>query len=282
MLRAILHTFNFSDADELALDNFPLTTLEEAYTEMVLPSEKREDQCYNIKNFLRTRLKPAFKLLFDVVHRVFLLQTVTNEQVIVEKFKLMVAVYKNLHISWARVLLSSMKDEVKKVISKFDDKGLLKEFNVKRRLNLCIKILQIILANFARAVWDGFVFFDQSKRLPTDQRQFKMAQGINSNIILSASLLAKPFLINMAKSNLEWTEPQAKGKQPVRSPLAKKCDAPASSSQAVMKKKIVSQTPLRSLRNKPDDDVSISLDQSPSGERSNALESSTQTTSTPL
>lgn len=71
MSSAVLKTFNLFDAGEISLDTIPLTILEEAYIEMVLPSEKREDRTYNLKNFLRTCLKLAFKLLFDVVHRVF-------------------------------------------------------------------------------------------------------------------------------------------------------------------------------------------------------------------
>lgn len=76
---AIFKAFNLFDADELTLDNFPLTILEEAFSEMVLPNEKKEDLLYNLKKFLRTRLKLVLKLLFDVVHKIFLLQTGTNE-----------------------------------------------------------------------------------------------------------------------------------------------------------------------------------------------------------
>lgn len=124
ILKAILKAFTFVDVGDLSLENVPLTKLENVYAEMVLPSDKEEEQTYNLKNFLRTRLKPAFRLLFDVVHKVFLSQIGTNEQVTVNKYKLMVAVYKNLDINWTHILLSSINEEAKKVVSKLDDMGL--------------------------------------------------------------------------------------------------------------------------------------------------------------
>lgn len=108
-------------------------------------------------------MKLALKLLFDVVYPVFLSQTGTNEQVAVNKFKLMVVVYRNLDITWARILLSNIKDEVKKIVSKFDDKCLLRELNVKKRFNFCTKISLTIHANFEWAEWNGLVLFCWSR-----------------------------------------------------------------------------------------------------------------------
>lgn len=113
---------------------------EAIYEEMVISSEKPEERIYLLRAFLRTMLKLAYKLLFDVVHRVFLSQTGTNDQVHVYKFHIMAAVYLNLNVNGARILLVDMKDELKKVKRKIDIKGEVIHLEVKNRLNLCTKI----------------------------------------------------------------------------------------------------------------------------------------------
>lgn len=67
-----MKTFNIADAGNLLLDNISLTEVEAVYKEMVLPSDMAKEQTYNLKNFLCMRLKPDFRLLFDVVHKVIL------------------------------------------------------------------------------------------------------------------------------------------------------------------------------------------------------------------
>lgn len=78
----------------------------------------------------------------------------------------MVAVFLNLNVNLARILLANLKNEVNKVVHKFDAKGLLREFNVKKRLNFCTKISLIILANYEQAKWDDLVEFDISTKIP--------------------------------------------------------------------------------------------------------------------
>lgn len=127
---------------------------------IVFLSEKPVDATYNLKGFLCTHLKPVYKLLFDVVHKIFLSQTDTNEQVTHEKFKIMVVVFHNLNINLCRILVANMKGEMKKIVRQFNAKGLLLELNVKRRLNFCSKISLIIMANYELAEWASSVEFN--------------------------------------------------------------------------------------------------------------------------
>lgn len=129
-------------------------------------------------------VKPAFRLLIDMVHRVFLSQIGTNEQVTMYKFKLMVVIYKNLNVNWACILLSNINEEMKKIVRKFDDKGLVMELVLKNRLNLCTKISLLILTNVQCAEWTGSMEFDKDKCLPKDAHQFQMMLGINNNSLL--------------------------------------------------------------------------------------------------
>lgn len=54
---------------------------------------------YGLKGFVRTWLKPEFRTLFDVVHKVLLSQSGTNDHVTHEIFKIMVVVYLNLPVN---------------------------------------------------------------------------------------------------------------------------------------------------------------------------------------
>lgn len=71
VLQAIAKAFGINYDGDIELGDFPLTTLQSVYGEMVMESE----ELYNLKNFLRTKLKPSYKLLFDLVHKVLLSQT---------------------------------------------------------------------------------------------------------------------------------------------------------------------------------------------------------------
>lgn len=89
------------------------------------------------------------------------------------------AVYLNHNVNWACILLTNMKGESKKVIREFDEKGLLKELHVKKRLTFCTKFSLIILLNYERAEWTGSVEFDLSTTIPSNARQFRMSVGVN-------------------------------------------------------------------------------------------------------
>lgn len=170
VLEAIKKAFNIADVIDILLDNIPLTELQSMYEEMMIPSNKPEERSYQLKMFLRTRMKPTFKLLFNVLHKVFLSQTGTNEQVTFYKFRLMVAVYKNLNVNWTRIVLFNIKEEMEKIMRNLDDKGLLKELVVKSKLNLCSNISLLILTNVQRADWIGSEEFDTTKCIPKDVR----------------------------------------------------------------------------------------------------------------
>lgn len=138
-------------------------------------------------------------------------------------FRLMVIVYRNLNVNWVRILLSKMKEEMKKIVKKFDAKGLFWELVVKSRLNFCIEILLLILKNVQRAEWNDSVEFDNPECFPNDARQFQMALGINNNSLLTASALIMSFLVKMGQTSSQWTEPQAivasaEGEPTVQSP----------------------------------------------------------------
>lgn len=178
--------------------------------------------------------------------------------------------------------------EAKKVISKFDDKGLL-ELNVKRRVNFCYEISLIFYIVVSRTEWPEKEVFDKSIKIPSDPQQLSMSLGINRNSIIIVDTLTKSFLVVMDRSNPSWIEPHpiAKG-EPVVPPSA--MTRPASASSKAQKKKkveevelfeaekqekntlpsenyadpkgrsalIPSQAPSRSLKNEPDEDASSS------------------------
>lgn len=80
VLGAIKTAFDLNETGDVFLESISLTDLLAMYEEMVILSEKADERTYLLKAFLRTRLKPAYRLLFDVVHWVFFSQTDTNDQ----------------------------------------------------------------------------------------------------------------------------------------------------------------------------------------------------------
>lgn len=66
---------------------------------MTLPSDDAKDKIYELKGLARTRLKPEFRILFVIVHKVLLSQSGINDHVTHDKFKIMVVVYLNLPIN---------------------------------------------------------------------------------------------------------------------------------------------------------------------------------------
>lgn len=69
------------------------------------------------------------------------------------KFRIIATICLNLHVSWACILLTNIKEKTKDVIRKFNDKGEVTEVNVKNNLNLCTMIPLIILGNLLRSEW---------------------------------------------------------------------------------------------------------------------------------
>lgn len=143
VLEAIKMPFDLNEAGDFSLDDISLTDLQSIYEEMVIPN--LNERTYQLKAFLRTRLTPVYRKLFDLVHRVFLSQTRTNDQVLIYKFRILTAVYLNLNINWARIFLVNMMDEIKNIKHKFDSKGAVTELVVKNKLNFCNKISLINL-----------------------------------------------------------------------------------------------------------------------------------------
>lgn len=187
----------------------------------------------------------------------------------------MAVVYLNLNVNWACILLVNMKNELKKIKHKFDNKGVVTQFKIKNRINFGTKISLLILKSFQLDQWVGAVGFNVSKTLPKDTRQFLMALRINNNAYLSASDMVRPYMLEIGPSIPTWTIPQAnesevEGQPTTKSLPGKKRKAPASSSQS-KKKKVAPQISLRSLIDEPDVydiplDGSASQDQSePSG-----------------
>lgn len=109
---------------------------------------------------------------------------------------MMVEVYKNLQVNWAKVLLISLKDEMKKIKCLFNQKGVLIQLEVKNRINFSTKILMMILKCVRRDDgWNGAIAFDASTTIPKDTHQLLMALGINDSAYLSASDRVRPFLL---------------------------------------------------------------------------------------
>lgn len=89
VLEAVNTAFNIIDVGDVNLDNIALTDLQTVYEEIVIPQPK--EGTYQLKTFLRARLKPIFRMLFDLVHNVFLYQIGTCDQVTIYKFRIMFA-----------------------------------------------------------------------------------------------------------------------------------------------------------------------------------------------
>lgn len=106
---------------------------------MVIPNTD-EQTTFPLKTIARTRFKSLYRLLFGIVHWVFLSQTRTYNQITIYKFRIMTTVFLNLKISWARQLLANIKEEAKKIVLKFNNKGVVTELSIKNCLNFCTKI----------------------------------------------------------------------------------------------------------------------------------------------
>lgn len=73
----IVSAFNVPDARDVSLESISLAELQHLFDEMTIPSEDAAENVYPLNVFPRIKLKPVFRLLFDVVHKVFLSQTET-------------------------------------------------------------------------------------------------------------------------------------------------------------------------------------------------------------
>lgn len=103
-----MKAFDIDNVGSVDLGDISLTTLKFIYEVMVMEPERM----FKLKSFLRTKLKPAHKLLFDLVHRFFLSQTGTCEQVTTCKFRIIAAVQLNLPFNLPHILLIQIKEEM--------------------------------------------------------------------------------------------------------------------------------------------------------------------------
>lgn len=171
---------------------------------------------YDGKRFVRPALRPEYRALFDLVHKVFLGYHGNHDAVTPAKFRIIAAIVQKLSVNWARLLLALLKEEVKQISQVVDESGQLVEFKVSKKLRLSTKICSLIHGISAGSNqelrWSGRTPFTAGL-LPKDKKQLELILGVDHSIFAKYAESVQSFLYAMGRSNPEWVPPAQKGQK---------------------------------------------------------------------
>lgn len=164
---------------------------------------------YDGKKFTRPMLRPAYKALFDLIHKVFLGYPGNNDAVTPAKFRVMTAIVQKLDVNWARFLLELLNEEVKQLDIKVDENDKLLEFKIARNFRLSTKIYSLILGLHQDHLWEGMTPFHKDK-VPKDKKQLEQMIGVDLSVMAKYDDSVKSFLYEMGRTNPAWVPPEKK------------------------------------------------------------------------
>lgn len=96
LLPLILQTYELEDEGDICwIEDVPATVMQTTYKEVVASPEK----VFDLKIFNRRLLKPEYRILFNIVRKVFMAFYGTHESMTLPKFKCITAIVQILKIN---------------------------------------------------------------------------------------------------------------------------------------------------------------------------------------
>lgn len=103
MLGLVLRAFNLVDTGSICkIEDIPDAAAQSFYHQALIELK----EAYNLTTLNRRELKPEYRVLFEFVYNIFFSYAGSNENVTVNKLKVMVAVTKQLDVNWGRLLVN--------------------------------------------------------------------------------------------------------------------------------------------------------------------------------